>query len=71
MRKTVESAPCRVSTAGANQPTFFSLRGPAKAPTPPEREARVLRISRDNFLMGLKIDFKFEIFGILAQNPHL
>ena len=25
---------------------------------------------RENFLKGLKIDFKFEILGILAQNPH-
>ena len=24
----------------------------------------------ENFLMGLKIDFKFEILGILVQNPH-
>ena len=26
---------------------------------------------RENFLMGLKIDFKFEILGILVQNPRL
>ena len=28
-------------------------------------------VKRENFLMGLKIDFKFEILGIFVQNPHL
>ena len=31
----------------------------------------IFGVRRENFLMGLKIDFKFEIFGILVQNPHL
>ena len=30
----------------------------------------ILGIKRENFLMGLKIDFKFEILEILVQNPH-
>ena len=30
----------------------------------------ILGIKRDNFLMGLKIDFKFEIFEILVQKHH-
>ena len=30
----------------------------------------ILGIKRDNFLMGLKIDFKFEILEILVQKPH-
>ena len=30
----------------------------------------ILGIKRENFLMGLKIDFKFEIFEILVQKPH-
>ena len=28
-------------------------------------------IKRENFLMGLKIDFKFQILEILVQNPHM
>ena len=31
----------------------------------------IITVKRENFLMGLKIDFKFEILGILVQNPHL
>ena len=31
----------------------------------------IFGVRRENFLMGLKIDFKFEILGILVQNPHL
>ena len=31
----------------------------------------IFRVRRENFLMGLKINFKFEILGILVQNPHL
>ena len=30
----------------------------------------ILGIKRENFLMGLKIDFKFQILEILVQNPH-
>ena len=30
----------------------------------------IFGVWRENFLMGLKIDFKFEILGILVQNPH-
>ena len=30
----------------------------------------ILGDKRENFLMGLKIDFKFEILEILVQNPH-
>ena len=28
-------------------------------------------VRRENFLMGLKIDFKFEILGILVKKPRL
>ena len=31
----------------------------------------IFGVRRENFLMGLKIDFKFEILGILVQNPDL
>ena len=31
----------------------------------------IFGVRRENFLMGLKIDFKFEILGILVQNPHM
>ena len=30
----------------------------------------IFGVLRENFLMGLKMDFKFEILGILVQNPH-
>ena len=30
----------------------------------------IFGVLRENFLMGLKIDFKFEILGNLVQNPH-
>ena len=30
----------------------------------------IFGVWRDNFLMGLKIDFKFQILEILVQNPH-
>ena len=30
----------------------------------------ILGVLRNNFLLGLKINFKFEILGILVQNPH-
>ena len=29
----------------------------------------IFAVRRENFLMGLKMDFKFEILGILVQNP--
>ena len=31
----------------------------------------IFGVRRENFLMGLKMDFKFEILGILVQNPNL
>ena len=31
----------------------------------------IFGVLRNNFLMGLKINFKFEILGILVQNPHI
>ena len=31
----------------------------------------IFGVRRENFLMGLKMDFKFEILGILVQNPHM
>ena len=31
----------------------------------------IFGVRRENFLMGLKMDFKFDILGILVQNPHL
>ena len=31
----------------------------------------IFGVRRENFLMGLKIDFKFEILGILVQNPDM
>ena len=31
----------------------------------------IFGVRRENFLMGLKINFKFEILGILVQNPNL
>ena len=31
----------------------------------------ILGVGPENFLMGLTIDFKFEILAILVQNPNL
>ena len=31
----------------------------------------IFGVRRENFLMGLKMDFKLEILVILVQNPHL
>ena len=31
----------------------------------------IFGVRRENFLMGLKIDLKFEILGILVQNPNM